>query len=663
MSAIGQILACPKCDSMVHIAPPPGWVVPASASSASQSSSALSVSSISLPAMIPTESATQQVPTIEATSAMSSKTSFSPIVLWGAGTAAIVLIGGLVGFVILRGGAAEKAVAPVIAMANPQADADLPANPPADEVATEPEVPADVPITDSTDSSIDNTVPANAEPAEPVVTETTSPATTTVATEEANPKSDDPTPTTTGTADAPKSDAAKTDSVSKDTAQTAVAPREPVLKFDPLDFDPSKLNLSTNTSSTNGANAVSDPATAAADKEAIGDKTAPDAGPLAGAPENPTVNVRLGPSTSDAPPPREIAKQLSLPVGGLDIAAVPLSRFIDILADMADLPITLDPVALETVGVSPREATKINVQNVTLDKLLRDTLEPRHLAFIERDGQLVITKPNSDRQRPVDYELKDLLAAGETDASAIGALIQKFVTPASWKAGGTGTIRVDGTKLHVEQADGVQYQILIFCERLRIARGLPTRSRYPVARLSTDTPYAKLAAPLSRETTFTFLPWTRLDDVTRQWQEASGVTVLVDWSALTNAELTPSTPLACSALNRSWSEAWDAILTPIGLGWRAVDGETIQITTLAALDEMQRVEFCAVPKPLRDQFASSDAMVESFTREVTDYFNANKNSPSPSQFEIVMDEPSGRLIVLGNASVQRFLSERLNGKL
>ena len=107
------------------------------------------------------------------------------------------------------------------------------------------------------------------------------------------------------------------------------------------------------------------------------------------------------------------------------------------------------------------------------------------------------------------------------------------------RKGGKGTIEVQGTNLHITQSLTVRREALIFCERLRLARGLPLKSKFPSALLTVDSPYEKLGTKLSRPTTFTFLAWTRLADVLRQWQETSSVTILVDWPALRDVEFTP----------------------------------------------------------------------------------------------------------------------------
>jgi hypothetical protein len=218
-----------------------------------------------------------------------------------------------------------------------------------------------------------------------------------------------------------------------------------------------------------------------------------------------------------------------------------------------------------------------------------------------------------------------------------------------------GAIEVNGTKLQIENTLSVRRQALMFCERLRLARGLPVRSKYPAELLSVASPYQTLSAKLNEHTTFTFLPWARLADVVRHWQEATGLTILVDWSAAADAELGPATPVACSAVDRTWQDALAGILEPLGLGWWAVNGDTIQITSRDALNKIERIEFYAVPKSLREKFASADALVESMTKELQVHATAN-HAP---EAHLNLDAPSGQLIVLGAPAAHRWLANRL----
>jgi hypothetical protein len=114
--------------------------------------------------------------------------------------------------------------------------------------------------------------------------------------------------------------------------------------------------------------------------------------------------------------------------------------------------------------------------------------------------------------------------------------------------------------------------------------------------------------------------------------------------------------LACSTIDRPWAEALDGILGPLGLTWWAVDGQTIQITTADALERIERVEFYAIPKPLRERHAASEQLVAALQMEIAEHPN---NTGKSGNSKIELDKPSGRLIVRATPDIHRFLIGRL----
>src|SRR5207247_748683 len=147
------------------------------------------------------------------------------------------------------------------------------------------------------------------------------------------------------------------------------------------------------------------------------------------------------------------------------------------LTDLASSGITLDPIALELVAASPRTTVTVNMQDTTLAKILQEAVGQKHLDVAAQGDGVRVVLPKPDERRATDFDVKDLVTG--TDAAAIGQLIEHFVAPATWKsAGGAGAIQVNGTTLHIEQSDAVRRQVVICCERLRLARGLALRSKY-----------------------------------------------------------------------------------------------------------------------------------------------------------------------------------------
>jgi hypothetical protein len=446
----------------------------------------------------------------------------------------------------------------------------------------------------------------------------------------------------------------------------------PVLRFDPLDFDPSQFSLGATASSTSDSPAASvndEPPDGTESAGALGAADADDSDMLAARPANPSISIRVGPLTEESMR-HNVAEQLAFEVDSLEVTDMPLVRFIDTLNDLSGAPITLDPLAFELSGSSPQGAVTISARTLTLEKLLRDALRAHRLEFAERNGHVVVELAGGQRRSAREFDVSDLMPTGAADASGVARLIEVFVSPQSWRPLGTrqdrmpgarngaGTIEVKGGKLRVEQTKAVHHEMLLFCERLRLARGVSLKSRYPAELLSVDSPYDKLKARLAEKATFTFLPWKRLADVLQHWQYESGVTILADWHHIADVELGPATPVACSAIGRTWVEVLDEILQPLELGWWAADGQTIQITSREALDAIHRVEFYEIPKPIQDQFANGEAMLESVRTELSK--EIGDQAAAADQLQMQLDKPSRRLIVRGTPQAHRYLSERLH---
>jgi hypothetical protein len=442
-------------------------------------------------------------------------------------------------------------------------------------------------------------------------------------------------------------------------AATSESQPEPVLRFDPLDFDPARLSLNatTHTDRADTSNSVPQVAADESLRPAADTDVEPDAMGLLGRPvENASVAVRLGAVVRGGENPLTIARHFSLPVRSLNVRDIRLDRFVTLVSSMSGVPITLDPLALELAGVAPQTAVTVHTNDTALEPLVRSLLAKNRLALEDRDGRLVIGLANGSERSTKRYDVSDLVQSTAADAREIAQTIESFVSPVAWPEG-AGRIEIEGNTLTVNQTKTIHHELLIFCERWRLVLGLQPRSRYPVNRLSTESPYSIIDVKLKRPTTFTYLPWTRLDELVRHWEQSAGVTILVDWLRLADVELEPSTPIACSAVDRPWGEALDVILEQLGLTWWAVDGQAVQITTRDALYAIQKTEFYPVSKTMREQFSSAEALVDSLRSELHEHFG--DKASNAEHLRMRLDVPSRRLIVRGSPLVHRYLAQHL----
>lgn len=295
--------------------------------------------------------------------------------------------------------------------------------------------------------------------------------------------------------------------------------------------------------------------------------------------------VRLGP-TDGALPSRSAAEALAEPIPMLSSQKLPLWRAADLVTTLSGAPVTLSADALRYAGVSAKTSVELRGRDQPLAELLTEALAKRRLGFETIDGQIVIVRPGAATIREATYPIDDL---SEEDPEEFAELVARLLAPDLRERG--VRIAAEGELLRVVGPAWVHFEVRVFCDRLRKARGLTPRGLAPELLLTTAPAIETLGPALGRSSTFSFVSWTPLCEVVDHWRRVSGLAVVVDWRLLSRADITPQTPIACGVNGKPLSEALDSVLGPIGLGWRAIGPDTIEITTTQGLAESFSIEF------------------------------------------------------------------------
>jgi hypothetical protein len=161
----------------------------------------------------------------------------------------------------------------------------------------------------------------------------------------------------------------------------------PAIKLDPL---PSPAPTRDATSADNK------PSTAADDLAAVDENPEHAAATAVG----PAVNH----DPADAPATHtlsrtEIEERLSQELPTVRFAKVPLAQFVEFIADFSALPITIDDEGLKSVGKTRQTRISVNLTHITANEALRSAIAPLGLTCAVREGKVVVTiaKP-----RPAD---------------------------------------------------------------------------------------------------------------------------------------------------------------------------------------------------------------------------------------------------------------------
>jgi hypothetical protein len=376
-------------------------------------------------------------------------------------------------------------------------------------------------------------------------------------------------------------------------------------------------------------------------------------------PSLPTATLQTEDRAGGVSHPIDVRARLADSVRQIDFDAIELADLIDLLVEMTRLPITLDLDALERRGLRATALVSIHLSDTTVAEILAEALTQHGLHYSADDRQVVVTDSRTARA-VVRYRVADLVqgdspAARSAGLERLAKEIQTLVAPATWQsAGGRGTIRVQEDLLEIDQSRAVLYQILVFCEKLRLARGLPLRSRFPASRFPLASRTAQVRDKLDRPVTITFIQPTPLPEVAQYVHHVTGLTIAIDWRRLLPEGIAPSAEITCGVTDKPLEESLSALLSPLGLGWRVVNADSIQLVTQADAEGRLEVEFYPVGDDVQAA-GQSRPLVDRLRKEVS----SNSWTGTGGKGVAVYDPPSGHLIVLQTQPIQRQVEQWL----
>ena len=305
------------------------------------------------------------------------------------------------------------------------------------------------------------------------------------------------------------------------------------------------------------------------------------------------------------PPPlnTDVAGRLDDVITKFDCDDIALIEFLRFMMEFSTIPITIHNPSLDWLSLSPETPITLHAANRTVAELLTDALTPHHLEFATVNEQLVIrhtstTEPRKLRERALGVE--DL--ASDAGPVELADMITMVIDPSSWHpAGGEGTIEIDEGKLVVNQDEAVLFRVIFFCEKLRLARGLKTRSHYdrrlfdPILRAQQEQDL------LARPVTLTFLRETPLHEIVERLEKSANSRILIDWQSLSDEGWNPQVELVFRTHDQPVSAALRELLTPLGLSHLARGANVLEITSVQAIADEVFVECYPAAEWLAEQ--------------------------------------------------------------
>ncbi len=296
------------------------------------------------------------------------------------------------------------------------------------------------------------------------------------------------------------------------------------------------------------------------------------------------------------PEPREVdvPQRLADTIPSIEFRDVPIKAFVRFLMGFSTIPMTLDPDALALVGVTSETPVNVHQMDTTVGRTLAEAIQPLRLGFQVVGDQILITRvpaanaPLRTYAHPVD----DLVDGDPTRLNELADMIVDMVEPDSWEAlGGEGTIHPEMPSLVIQQRETGLFRAILFCERLRAARGLPPRSKFDRSLFELEPRFVRVTEMLRRPVTLNYIEPTSFVQIVDQLSDESGLQILIDWRELADLGWNPAAETTVSANAEPVGEVLSDVLRPMELTYRVVGPTCVQVTSPAQLQTHLDVEF------------------------------------------------------------------------
>jgi hypothetical protein len=320
--------------------------------------------------------------------------------------------------------------------------------------------------------------------------------------------------------------------------------------------------------------------------------------PLPETPMIPSEDLPTDPTGGrPAPPPVDVEARLSDPIPLIEYRSTPLKKLLEDISQFSTIPITLDPDSLMQVGIKPDRPVGVREQDTTVRRVLANVLGSCGLTFRVTPGHLRVCTEESktDEVRRVRLDVADIVGDDSKALARLANMIRVAIGPEGWKeAGGKGELSMKEGAMVLTHTTSSIVTAVELCERLRVVRGLALRSRYNPEMFQTPTRTARAGALLDTTIRMNFGQPTPLTQILSRITSSTGAEILVDWEALAEAHWTPPAETTFSAEDARLDDALDDMLRPMGLTYRVVSSQMLQITTPWALQSHAEMEFYPV---------------------------------------------------------------------
>lgn len=350
----------------------------------------------------------------------------------------------------------------------------------------------------------------------------------------------------------------------------------------------------------------------------------------------------------------DLEKRLAYPVGGLKYEAVPLMTVLRNIEAISGIPITLDVRSMVMGSLPTNPEITVTITDSTVDESLDKILTPLGLTRTPLPLGIVVGHFPSHEMSKKEFELPNIPDLSDDQRKRFVATIREFVYPGAWiLEENPATIELVDNTVVVNCPPVMHAQTDLLLSKLRSAYTLTKDPANAESLANTQSRWKAISPQLAKDPNLKPSIQTKIGAFFTKLQTATGVSVIVDWPAVSFEGWSPQTDIPGNIQEASMDEAMKHLAESMRLVVVAVDASTLVLTSPERSAEWADLEVYPVGKIL-----SAGSFNEKQILRLID--NSLGSQLQSNSVRYIYNPSCQCIIVLGNQLMQRQIEALLD---
>jgi hypothetical protein len=293
------------------------------------------------------------------------------------------------------------------------------------------------------------------------------------------------------------------------------------------------------------------------------------------------------------------AEQMSVHLTGIKFDSIRAIDFIRFVSDLSGTPVTFDIENIRADGIDLTQTIVVLNEDLTVGQILTENLKPLNLQYSVVPAGILITTVDSESFAYKTHALPIAISASDSESTTrFMENLQSAVVPESWSVnGGEGLLEMADGQLRIYQKKLTHHKIERFIYKLDIAKKLADSPNDPALIEQAKSKYKHVHEKLASKTTYTAADPRPIEEVFAAIANDMKLTIVLDWQSLFPLGWNPNTEIAWSNAGKTFGESLNEIVSSMNIGYRWIDQTTLEITSRDKIRSSLEIEVYSI-KPL-----------------------------------------------------------------